>query len=809
MDSFSRTTPSTAPLVPPKLPTPVPPAPMPMPTGTTQSVNLPTPTAPLRDEFRTQSATGKLTPQTAEKEVEAITKALGKVRTPDGAVRLAEQTQALATRVAAGEFGQVDKALAKDLERLNRATTRAGEAVTRLEDLQDKLGSGSPHDQAAVAAELLAHPLKFGADIRSLKAFEGSPLLTDQKKAIDAITQGATPQALARQLSADPDLSHYPPEMVSQLAKLRAVPDPKLQGALDQVGKALLDQSKAAREAGAEIQEKADAFGGGLFGQIGEQVAEAQLGEAPTDPLSAEAVKANPALGQLLAPMQASQDPAVKEALDSTVKGWAKDALQSSLKANETGSDDPKARAEKTITDFREQLVDLANQTGLGATLEATSQDAVKDVSVELLEDDDIDFEAINKNPAYGQLIAGLKADESLKGRVDEKVLGMADDMLEDHLDGKEGEDGLKEATEAFQADMQTLGETTGLGFDEAMSEKFSAENEGEFKEVLDRGRNLFQKAVDGLGGLVGKLGFVGEGLAWGFDKVGDLGNLYFDTIGKGLGAIGFEAGEKAFDKVGDFANNNYDMIGKFHEGVAKGITGMVSGALFVVSHPVQSGKGIVAAVKDPGKLTEALLADAKGGHSGGDAVAHGAGYVVANLLPALLSGGASTAGTLGNTAAKAGKLASFTSKATHGLLGSKLATKLDDVAKQIDGKYLNPADELADPKAFARNNAALGLRLKNALVAGESGNVVGALKALYGANGKLPDSIPKPVRQVLEAYDRVSPNSAVTKQLKRKLSDTQINQLRTALKLNQSLQAAVAQENFQAFVEQQKKQLS
>ncbi|MNS50357.1 hypothetical protein D3C72_830020 [compost metagenome] len=102
-----------------------------------------------------------------------------------------------------------------------------------------------------------------------------------------------------------------------------------------------------------------------------------------------------------------------------------------------------------------------------------------------------------------------------------------------------------------------------------------------------------------------------------------------------------------------------------------------------------------------------------------------------------------------------------------------------------------------------------MGLRLKNALVAGESGNVVGALKALYGANGKLPDSIPKPVRQVLEAYDKVSPNGVLTKQLKRQLSDTQINQLRTALKLNQTLQTAVAQENLKAFVEQQKQQLS
>jgi hypothetical protein len=772
---------------------------------TTQSVNLPTPTAPLRDEFRTQSPTGKLTAQSAQKELDSISAALGKVRTADGAVSLAQRTQDLATRVAAGEFGQVDRALGKDLERLSRSTARAGEAVTRFEDLQDKLAGGSPHDQAAVAAELLANPLQFGADIRSLKAFEGSPLLANQKKAVDAITKGATPQALAKQLMADPDLSHYPEGLADQLAKLRAVPDPTLQGALDHVGKALLEQSQASREASAEIQEKTDALGGGLFGNIAEKAAEAKLGEAPPDPLSAEAVKANPALGQLLAPMQASQDPAVKAALESTVKGWATDSLKASLKANETGAEDPKARAEKTITDFRGELEDLAMKTGLGATLEATAQDAVKDVSVGLLEDDDVDFELIEKNPAYGQLLGGLKADESLKGKVDEKVLGIADDLLEGHLDGKEGEDGLKDATEAFQADMQKLGETTGLGFDEAMSEKFTAENEGEFKEVLERGRNLFQKALDGVSGLVGKLGFVGDGLSWGFDKLGDVGNLYFDTIGKGLGAVGFEAGEKALDKVGDFANHNYDLIGKFHQGVANGITGIVSGTLFAVSHPVQSGKGIVAAVKNPGKLTEALLADAKGGHDGSGAVAHGAGYIAANLLPALFSGGASTAGTAAAAASKAGRLGGLSTK----LLGPKLATRIDDVAKQLDGQYVNPANALKDPAAFARNNATLSLRLKNALVAGETGNVVGALKALYGANGKLPDSIPKPVREVLEAYDRIGPNGVLTRQLKRKLSDTQIDKLRTTLKLNQTLQTAVAQENFQAFVEQQKRQLS
>jgi hypothetical protein len=722
------------------------------------------------------------------------------VRTADGAARLAERAQELATRVGAGEYGKVDRPFAKDLERLSRSATRAGEAVARFEALQDKL-NGTPHDQAAVTAELLAKPLQFGADIRALKAFQGSPLLDDQKKAVDAIAKGATPEALARQLAADPDPTHYPAGTVANLAALRAVPDPRLQKALDKVGKALLDQSAAAR---AENQEALDARDeGSLFERI-KNVSDPV--ETVPDPLSLEAVKADPALGRLLAPMQASQDPATKTAVEDVVKTWSEGALRASLKANETGADDPTARAEKTITDFRAELEGLAKTTGLGPALEATSQDAVKGVSEGLLDDAGIGFEEMKANPAYGQLIGSLQADEAFKDRVQEKVTGIADDILGDRLDGKEGEDELTEGIEDFQDDMKILGETTGLGFaDEAAAEAFFKDHEGDFKKVIDEGRNGVQKALDKAGEIVGKIGFIGDGAGWVWNQAGNVANAQLDLVGQGLGGLGWEGGENALDSVGNGIDTATNHVDTYLQGLGHGVTGIASGLFFLASHPVQSGKGVWAAVKDPGKAWDALLSDAKGGKEGSEAWAHGAGYLVANLLPAILSGGASAAGTTAGVASKLGKFGGLAGKLTGKLTGGKF----DDLGRALNGKHANPADALSDPKAFARHNADLRLRLKNALVAGEGLNVVGALKALYGKNGKLPESIPAPVRKVLEKYDQVAPNSVITKQLKRVLSDKQIDKLRTALKLNVSLQTALAQEDFRRYVETQQKKLS
>lgn len=793
MASIDKPTPtsSTAPLPLLKPPTPVLPAPQavaPPVAPTAQG------TAPLRDEFRTAAKTGQLSPQSAQKEYDDLTAAMGKVRTADGAARLAERAQELATRVGAGEYGKVDRPFAKDLERLSRSAKRAGEAVARFEALQDKL-NGTPHDQAAVTAGLLAKPLQFGADIRALKAFQGSPLLDDQKKAVDAIAKGATPEALARQLAADPDPTHYPAGTLEHLAALRAVPDPKLQKALDKVGRTLLDQSAAARAENAEALAARDE--GNLFERA---LNATKPMETVPDPLSLAAVKADPALGRLLAPMQAGQDPAAKAAVEDVVKTWSQDALRASLEANETGSDDPKARAEKTITDFRSELEGLARSTGLGATLESTSQDAVKGVAEGLLDDGSIGFEEMKANPAYGQLIGSLQADEAFKDRVKEKVVGMADDMLGDRLDGKEGEDELKDGIEDFQNDMKLLGETTGLGFDEATAEQFFEDHQGDFQKVVDEGRNAVQKGLDKVGDWVGKIGFIGDGAGWVWNQAGNVVNAQLDLVGKGLGGLGWEGGENALDSVGNGVDTATNHVDSYLQGLGHGVAGIAAGALYLVSHPVQSGKGIWTAVKDPGKAWDALLSDAKGGKDGSEAWAHGAGYLVANLLPAILSGGASTAGTTASVASKLGKF---------GGLAGKLTGKLDDFGRKLDGKHANPADALSDPKAFARNNAELRLRLKNALVAGESLNVVGALKALYGKNGKLPESIPAPVRKVLETYDRVAPNSVITKQLKRVLSDKQIDKLRTALKLNASLQTALAQEDFRRYVETQQKQLS
>lgn len=206
--------------------------------------------------------------------------------------------------------------------------TRVNTAARSVDHLnQDMAGvhSRSPHAQAAAMANLLAHPAAFRQDLEGMKGLKGTPLLGNLKHGIHEMAKTATPAHLAKLLAKDPDISHYPPDMATNLASLQGTQSPHLQAALTKVATHLLERP----------------------GQV-----------------TFKEVEQNPALGKLLSPLQQSQDPAVRQKLQTLVNHWADRAVHDSFahKEKEKG-------AKQGLSHLESTLKGLAQSTGLGPTL--------------------------------------------------------------------------------------------------------------------------------------------------------------------------------------------------------------------------------------------------------------------------------------------------------------------------------------------------------------------------------------------------------------------------------------------------------
>lgn len=203
-------------------------------------------------------------------------------------------------------------------------TTQA--ALARVDSALAQL-NGTPQQQTEAIAGLLGDPQAFATTMQQLAPLRDTPAFAAVKAKVDQIVAKATPQNLAAQLAAAPDLAALPPETLTNLARLRAVPDPALQGQLDKSVAALLPK------------------------------------------LTPEQLKSNEALAVLVAPLGQSQDPAVKGALDRAVKGWTEQAMTRNL-AGKKGEDGVK----QGLDGFQNEIVALAEATGLGAQLQTAAQ---------------------------------------------------------------------------------------------------------------------------------------------------------------------------------------------------------------------------------------------------------------------------------------------------------------------------------------------------------------------------------------------------------------------------------------------------
>lgn len=302
--------------------------------------------------------------------------------------------------------------------------------------------------------------------------------------------------------------------------------------------------------------------------------------------------------------------------------------------------------------------------------------------------------EDLKANPALAHLV-GQSGDPKVQEKLQQKITEYAKQRLDGHLDGKEGEDGVKKATEAFQDDLVKLAEATGLGAQiQKAAEEAPKALEGKIEDTIDKGKNIFEKIGGAIGGFVSDVfGGIGHAIESAVGAVGDVAEGAFKVAGKvatapldlaaaGLNAVGLEGAAKVVDQVDDAVEGAYGFVGKqvnnFTDGAGAALGGTVTGVGAVIADPIGTVKGIAHLATHPEdlpKVGKALWDEAtKGG------AAYAIGYIAGNLAPTLLSGG-STAGA--SLSARVGAIAGKSRLVTTGLAVVK-GSKVGQVASKV-----------------------------------------------------------------------------------------------------------------------------
>lgn len=352
--------------------------------------------------------------------------------------------------------------------------------------------------------------------------------------------------------------------------------------------------------------------------------------------ITAEDLKASPELGKRMAELAKDADPDVQTYVKETTQALLKESLQRNLKEN-TGGDPLKA--------FTGEVAELTAKTGLGDVIQGVTGDALKDAAKDLLFEG-VDAKEVAENPALGKVLATLQndPDSAVKDKLEATVRGWTDEALKGRLEGKEGEDDVKDAMSDFRGDLRSLAEKTGLGDTLTKAAEASLDSQkGHIEDLAKKGRSMWEKGLDMAGDFFGKaldLGgdlvkgvtdIAGEtvdavtdaaaaGIKQGADLAGDLANAAIDQAGKGANAVagmaadGLEAvgakaaadhtrqagkaAEHVADVVGDVANKAIDTQGKV-VGAAVDIAGNIGkGALQTAGdtiNTVADGAGLLA----------------------------------------------------------------------------------------------------------------------------------------------------------------------------------------------------------------------
>jgi len=267
----------------------------------------------------------------AKQEMTSIQDGLKSAKTSAEVNDLANRANTLATRAGLSTDPGYSADTRSQIQQLQSSTQTANQALNRLEYVAGNLGKGEA-EAAATTASLLTHPDSIKSTLRDLGALKDSPVMAQVQKDVQVVSDKANTDELAKQLSTQPDLSAYPPGTVKNLAALRGLNDPQLQAALDKVATNALNKG-----------------------------------------ISLKDMRSQPELGKLLAPLANGSDPAIKQKLNDTVKGWEGEAIKEHLKDKNHHS------VNKGLDEFRDEMVDLAKTTGLGPVLQSQVQNAMND----------------------------------------------------------------------------------------------------------------------------------------------------------------------------------------------------------------------------------------------------------------------------------------------------------------------------------------------------------------------------------------------------------------------------------------------
>lgn len=330
---------------------------------------------------------------------------------------------------------------------------------------------------------------------------------------------------------------------------------------------------------------------------------EAKMASFPQ--ITADDLKSEPALGKQLAQMAKDPDPDVQQYVKDTVTSAMKESLRQNLQ------DHP---GDGALDAFKQDIAAMSAKTGLGDVMKAVSGAALSGAAKDLL-NQGVSAQQVKDNPALGKVLATLQSDPdpAVQAKLADTVKGWANDALTHAMDGKEGEDGVKDGIKAFQDQIRDLANATGLG--DALTKGAEGalnDQKDHIKDLGDKGKPFWKKGLDFLGDVVGKA------LDFGGDLVKDTAHIMGDTVSQvsDVVAEGVKAGA---DLAGDAANAAVDAAGKGAHGVADATAAGLDavGADGAAKDVRQAGAKVEQVADKAGNLANTMI-DTQGKITGG-----------------------------------------------------------------------------------------------------------------------------------------------------------------------------------------------
>jgi hypothetical protein len=313
-----------------------------------------------------------------------------------------------------------------------------------------------------------------------------------------------------------------------------------------------------------------------------------------------------------------------------------------------------------------------------------------------------------------------VRAQEHLGGLVENTVNG----SLDQHLEGRSGDEDLALAQERVSSDLQgqVMDNPALVKMFEKQTETSFGEYSDKFTEVARRDDNIFQQtnhaltgaSQDFVGTLTDKyrdvvhdftekasdvakrgLGFVDSG----FDLAGRVGEAGLDFVGaEGVGDNFRNTADQAGDVVEQNGSVVADQAKNFSRGLHESVAGTAEGLNFIGTNPLGAAQGVVEAVKDPSLLLEGYKETLNEHGAAGLA-----GNITGDLALSLVSGGTGAAAKGLSVAGRLGRI-------TTGNRGGSLTPT--GLAERVAKSNPELAAKIADFRPSAKASEAIGRRV-------------------------------------------------------------------------------------------------